>query len=113
MGDEHGKLRAIKTVNIRVEAGRLVELEGSEKEWPCDLVILAMGFKSPEATIAQQLSLELDARSNYKAQYGQYATSADGVFAAGDCRRGQARAAARSRGPQRALRGPCALDQPC
>lgn len=113
LGDEHGKLRAIKTVNIRVEAGRLVELEGSEKEWPCDLVILAMGFKSPEATIAQQLSLELDARSNYKAQYGQYATSADGVFAAGDCRRGQARAAARSRGPQRALRGPCALEQPC
>jgi len=52
-----------------------------------------MGFKSPEAAIAEQLSLELDGRANFKAKYGEYATSVDGVFAAGDCRRGQARAA--------------------
>ncbi|KAG8461198.1 hypothetical protein KFE25_002387 [Diacronema lutheri] len=84
-----GKLTSIKTVNIRVESGRLVEIDGSEKEWPCDLVILAMGFKSPEAAIAEQLSLELDGRANFKAKYGEYATSVDGVFAAGDCRRGQ------------------------
>lgn len=79
---------------LRAARAAQVELEGTEKEWPCDLVILAMGFKSPEATIAQQLSLELDGRSNFKAVYGEYATSAEGVFAAGDCRRGQVRARA-------------------
>jgi NADPH-dependent glutamate synthase beta subunit-like oxidoreductase len=103
-----GKLTAIKTVNIRVEAGRLVEIEGSEKEWPCDLVILAMGFKSPEATIPEQLSLDLDTRSNVKAAYGQYQTSLDGVFAAGDCRRGQVRATSgrRAQSSERCERAP-------
>ncbi|KAJ1622476.1 hypothetical protein T492DRAFT_885182 [Pavlovales sp. CCMP2436] len=48
-----------------------------------------MGFKSPEALIPSQLSLELDQRANFKAKYGEYATSVEGVFAAGDCRRGQ------------------------
>lgn len=54
-----------------------------------DLVLLAMGFLGPEATLADALGLDLDPRSNFKAEYGQFATSLDGVFAAGDCRRGQ------------------------
>merc|ERR1711920_635411 len=61
----------------------------SEREWPFDLVLLAMGFVSPEHDISSQLSLALDPRENIRATYGEYATSMDGVFAAGDCRRGQ------------------------
>ncbi len=52
-------------------------------------MLLAMGFLGPEATLAEGLGLELDPRSNFKAEYGQFATSLEGVFAAGDCRRGQ------------------------
>lgn len=48
-----------------------------------------MGFLGPEATLAEALEVELDPRSNFKAEFGQFATSIDGVFAAGDCRRGQ------------------------
>lgn len=48
-----------------------------------------MGFLGPEATLAEALGVETDGRSNFKATYGQFATSIDGVFAAGDCRRGQ------------------------
>ena len=65
------------------------EVAGSEKEFKADLVLLAMGFLGPEDTIVSKLGLETDERSNFKAEYGQYATSAEGVFAAGDCRRGQ------------------------
>ena len=65
------------------------EIAGSEKEFRADLVLLAMGFLGPEDTIVGKLGLETDERSNFKAEYGQYATSAEGVFAAGDCRRGQ------------------------
>lgn len=54
-----------------------------------DLVLLAMGFLGPEATLAEGLGVELDPRSNFKAEYGQFGTSIEGVFAAGDCRRGQ------------------------
>ena len=54
-----------------------------------DLVLLAMGFLGPEATLAEALNVELDPRSNFKAEFGKFATSIDGVFAAGDCRRGQ------------------------
>lgn len=54
-----------------------------------DLVLLAMGFLGPEATLAEALGVETDPRSNFKATYGEFATSIDGVFAAGDCRRGQ------------------------
>ena len=54
-----------------------------------DLVLLAMGFLGPEATLADALGVECDERSNFKAEFGEFATSIDGVFAAGDCRRGQ------------------------
>merc|ERR1712157_399841 len=61
----------------------------SEREWPCDLVLLAMGFVSPEHDISSQLQLALDPRENIRATYGEYSTSMGGVFVAGDCRRGQ------------------------
>ena len=62
---------------------------GSEREWPAQLCFLALGFKGPEKTVAEQLGVELDQRSNYKADHGKFTTNVPGVFAAGDCRRGQ------------------------
>jgi len=90
--DENGKLKALKTVNIEwvtSEEGRpqLREIEGSEKEWPCDLVLLALGFTGPENTLSKQLGLEVDTRTNIKAD--NYQTNNPKVFTAGDMRRGQ------------------------
>jgi NAD(P)H-dependent glutamate synthase small subunit len=68
---------------------KMVELDGTAETLEADLVLLAMGFLGPEAYVAQKLGVELDARSNYRADHGPFATSAPGVFAAGDCRRGQ------------------------
>ena len=92
--DDEGKLKGIKTVNVEWtkndEGGwQMAEVEGSEKEWPAQLILLAMGFLGPEQTVAESLGLETDARSNFQAEHGKYATNIDGVFAAGDCRRGQ------------------------
>jgi glutamate synthase (NADPH/NADH) small chain len=91
--DGNGKVAAVNTVEVETvfQDGRISfnEIPGSEKQWPAQLVFLAMGFLGPDATIAERLGLELDGRGNFQAQYGHYATSADGVFAAGDCRRGQ------------------------
>lgn len=56
---------------------------------PAQLVLLAMGFLGPEQPLAKDLGVECDARSNIKAEHGEFATSVRGVFAAGDCRRGQ------------------------
>ena len=64
-------------------------MPGTEQQWPAHLVLLAMGFLGPEDTLAEQFGLEQDARSNVKAEYGKFATSVPGVFAAGDMRRGQ------------------------
>ena len=90
VGDESGKVKAVKTTQISVGAdGRFEEVAGTEKEWPADLVVLAMGFRHPEATISETLKLEADARNNVKANTADYRTSSRGVFAAGDCRRGQ------------------------
>jgi NAD(P)H-dependent glutamate synthase small subunit len=68
---------------------KMVEIEGTIERLEADLVLLAMGFLGPERYVADALALELDARSNYRAPYGNFATSVPGVFAAGDCRRGQ------------------------
>jgi NAD(P)H-dependent glutamate synthase small subunit len=68
---------------------KMVEIEGTAETLEADLVLLAMGFLGPEAYVARELGVELDARSNYRADHGPFATSASGVFAAGDCRRGQ------------------------
>ena len=67
----------------------MTELPETEKLWTADLVLLAMGFLGPEDTLAEKLGLECDRSSNFKADFGRHATRADGVFAAGDCRRGQ------------------------
>ena len=92
--DADGKLTALKTVEVEWkmvpgQRPQLIEREGSEKIWPCDLALLALGFKGPESTLADQLGLDRDARSNYKANYGEYQTNVPNVFAAGDMRRGQ------------------------
>jgi NAD(P)H-dependent glutamate synthase small subunit len=65
------------------------DVEGSTETLEADLVLLAMGFLGPEAYLAQALGLTLDPRSNYRAAHGKFETSSPGVFAAGDCRRGQ------------------------
>lgn len=94
VGDEQGNLKELHTVEIewtRDENGRIVmnEVPGSEKVWPAQLVLLAMGFLGPEEAAVQQLGLAQDPRSNIQAEYGKFHTSVEGVFAAGDCRRGQ------------------------
>lgn len=93
-GDEQGRLQSLVTVEVEWERtpGKrpvLKERKGTEKEWPCDLALLALGFTGSENTIAGQLGLEMDARSNIQAPVTHYQTSVDGVFAAGDQRRGQ------------------------
>ncbi|KAL5719198.1 alanine dehydrogenase [Ranunculus cassubicifolius] len=94
VGDRHGVLKGVEVVRVRSEkdeSGRFQfkEVEGSTELIPADLVFLAMGFLGPESAIADGLGLERDNRSNYKAEYGLFSTSVEGVFAAGDCRRGQ------------------------
>ncbi|MBE2224438.1 MAG: glutamate synthase subunit beta [Anaerolineae bacterium] len=92
--DEDGNLAGVDTVEIEWVSGengrpQLREVPGTEKRWPAQLVLLAMGFLGPESPVLTQLDVEQDERSNAKAQYGKFKTSVDGVFAAGDARRGQ------------------------
>lgn len=94
IGDENGALKALEIVRVRwVKDGggrlRPEEIEGSEEIIEAHLALLAMGFLGPEPTIAKKLGLELDKRSNFQAEFGRFSTSVEGVFAAGDCRRGQ------------------------
>ncbi len=87
--DGHGNVCGINTVEVEMQGGKFENVPGTEKRWDADLVLLAMGFLGPEHGASDPLGIEYDERSNYKAEYGKYATSVDGVFAAGDCRRGQ------------------------
>lgn len=93
IGDGEGNLKALKTVQVDwskpENKAPFSVVPGSEKEWPADLVFLALGFRGPEQLLGEQLKLETDARSNFKAEYGKYDTNIPGVFVAGDCRRGQ------------------------
>ncbi|XP_058100403.1 glutamate synthase 1 [NADH], chloroplastic isoform X1 [Magnolia sinica] len=94
LGDENGALKGLEVVRVhwaKDASGKFQfqEVEGSEEIIEADLVLLAMGFLGPEPTVADKLGLERDNRSNFKAEYGRFSTSVDGVFAAGDCRRGQ------------------------
>ena len=93
LDDGEGNVKGVRTVDVEWSKvdGRwqMSEVEGSEREWPADLVLLAMGFLGPEDYLTEQLGVERDGRSNYDAEHGRYATSLEGVFAAGDCRRGQ------------------------
>ncbi len=93
-GDDNGHVKAVHTVEVewtKDDAGRFIpkHIPGTEKVIPAQLVLLAMGFLGPEQPLLDALGLDRDSRSNIKAEYGQYATSIPGVFAAGDCRRGQ------------------------
>ncbi len=92
--DGAGNVAGIETVRIAWQQDAsgdflMRELPGTEETFEADLVLLAMGFLGPEGTLAEQLGLATDPRSNFAAQPRQYATSIPGVFAAGDCRRGQ------------------------
>jgi glutamate synthase (NADPH/NADH) len=92
--DGSGAIAGVKTVGvkwIKDASDRMTfeEIEGSEKVWKADLVLLAMGFLGPEQGLAEKLGLDTDDRSNFKAEFGEFETSVPGVFAAGDCRRGQ------------------------
>lgn len=90
--DNEGKLTALKTVEVEWEMipgerPKLIEKPDTEKIWPCDLALLALGFTGPETTLSDQLGVELDARSNYKAT--KFQTNIPHIFTAGDMRRGQ------------------------
>jgi len=91
--DGNGHVSGLETVRVKwtMRDGRakMAKLTRGGKSYKADLVLLAMGFLGPETYASEPLGVELDARSNYKAEHGSFATSVDGVFAAGDCRRGQ------------------------
>lgn len=91
LGDEKGNIRAIQLVDIEwnTETRSFKEIEGTEREIPCDLALLAIGFAHPEHKITDSLSIELDSRKNVQTQEEGYHTSVEGIFAAGDMRRGQ------------------------
>jgi glutamate synthase (NADPH/NADH) small chain len=94
VGDANGKLKELVTIEIKWEKndkGQFVPVEqlGTEKTLPAQLVLLAMGFLGPEQPLLGEMGIEVDPRSNVKADYGNYHTSIKGVFASGDCRRGQ------------------------
>ena len=84
--DESGNLIGIKTVMVD---SAFKEIKGTEKTWKADLILLAMGFLGPENYINQEVDIDLDERSNFKADHNIHKTSHPKVFAAGDCRRGQ------------------------
>ncbi len=93
-GDAEGNVSKIHTVQVSWEKndkGQFIPtpVPGSEQVRPANLVLLAMGFLGPEQPLLESLGLDRDPRSNIKADYERYATSIPGVFAAGDCRRGQ------------------------
>ncbi|MFZ4618128.1 MAG: FAD-dependent oxidoreductase, partial [Rectinemataceae bacterium] len=76
---------------VRDDKGRMAsrDLPGTTRTIPAQLVLIAMGFLGPEEALLSSFAVEADARGNVKAEYGKFATSVNGVFAAGDCRRGQ------------------------
>ncbi|MBK6863175.1 MAG: glutamate synthase subunit beta [Ideonella sp.] len=91
-GKDAGKVKALKAVRVQWEGGKMVEVPGSEQTLPADLVLLAMGFVSPVASVLEAFGVEKDARGNARAHTeasGGYATNVPKVFAAGDTRRGQ------------------------
>ena len=96
IGDEKGNLKALKIVDLEwkiTEDGRpaqFTEITGSEREIPCELALLAMGFLHPQQSgLLNELGTELDERGNVKATDKKYQTNIPKVFTAGDMRRGQ------------------------
>ncbi len=96
IGDENGHLKALKVVDLEWTASadgrpaQFTEVKGSEREMPCELALLAMGFVHPQhAGMITELALETDVRGNVKASEKDYKTSISKIFSAGDMRRGQ------------------------
>ena len=93
ISDGQGNVKGIKAVKVQWSKvdGRMQmqEVAGSEHIVEADLVLLAMGFLGPENYVAELLGVTTDPRSNYAAEHGKFTTNVSGVFAAGDCRRGQ------------------------
>jgi glutamate synthase (NADPH) small chain len=94
VGNSNGRVKELHVYDVewaKNEQGAFIpkRVVGSEKILRADLVLLAMGFVGPEETVLAQLGIERDPRSNAKAEYGEFSTNVPGVFAAGDCRRGQ------------------------
>ncbi len=92
--DANGNVSAVHLVEIKWEKndkGQFipVDVPGTERVLPCELVLLAMGFLGPEQPLLEALNIERDPRSNAKAEHEKYTTSVPKIFAAGDCRRGQ------------------------
>src|SRR5205085_6671613 len=91
LGDGEGRVRALRLLEVEFVDGRFTPVEGSERELPAQLVLLAMGFTGPEPDgLLAQLGVDLDARGNI-VRDDQYATTVPGVFVAGDAARGAAR----------------------
>jgi glutamate synthase (NADPH/NADH) small chain len=91
-GKDKGRVAALKTVQVEWQGGKMVEVPGTERDFKADLVLLAMGFVAPVASVLEAFGVERDARGNAKASTdpaGGYRTGVDKVFAAGDMRRGQ------------------------
>lgn len=93
-GDDAGHVQAVETVEVAWQPGAdgrpgPQRRPGSEQTRPAQLVLLAMGFLGPEQSLLDEFGIEVDGRGNIRAAYGSYATNVKGVFAAGDCRRGQ------------------------
>ena len=93
--DEQGRLKGIRTVLVEWTKDQatgkwsMAETPNSEKIYPCQMALLAMGFLGPEKEVIGELQLEQDQRTNIKTVQGKFSTPLEGVFAAGDCRRGQ------------------------
>nr|AWS20468.1 glutamate synthase [Mayetiola destructor] len=92
--DGHGNIKGVNTIQVewtQSPTGQwsMKEIAGTEKYYPADLILLAMGFLGPEKALPEQFGLELDQRGNIKTPSGKYSTSKKCIFAAGDCRRGQ------------------------
>jgi glutamate synthase (NADPH/NADH) small chain len=93
LGDRNGKLNALTTIEVKWEKKpnqrpQLIEKKGSEKKWPCELALLALGFTGPEKSLPHQFKLNFDEKGNIKG-LNEFQTNKKNIFIAGDCRRGQ------------------------
>lgn len=92
VSDSNGKLKYVTTVNVKWEKQsnqrpKLIEMPNTEKKWPCDLILLSLGFTGPNTQLAKKLNIQLDSRNFYKTK--NYQTNQENIFISGDMRRGQ------------------------
>ena len=88
LGDGSGNVKAIRVVEVEQREGRFKPVSGSVKDIPADLVLLAMGYVGPEPKLLEAFGVQSDEAGNVKAAYGDYRTTKEKIFTAGDCRRG-------------------------